>query len=183
MAYDVYSLTGFVVDVRDHKEFDKVFTFFSKEQGFVDIYATSISKPESKLRSFIVRYCYLDIEIVHGKTGYRLIRARSNENGFLVHKKEAYFLLNKFCNLLKNLIPKNVPDSLAFMVLVSLTNHILNNVITSSDVEKIFLIKALELFSAMGYREKDKSLENISVFEMKTEYESILDENGLTNMI
>lgn len=183
MAYDVYSLTGFVLDVRNHKEFDKAFTFFSKEQGLIEVYAVSASKPASKLKSFIVRYCYLDIEVVHGKTGYRLTRARSNENGFFVHKKEAYFLLTKFCSLLKNLIPANVPDPVGFSVLVGLTNYILNNVITNSDVEKLYYVKSLELFSAMGYREKNKSLNYMTVSEMKQEYESILDENGLINMI
>ena len=41
--------------------------FFSKEYGIITVTAIGAQKPKSKLRGFINRFCFIEIDIVHGK--------------------------------------------------------------------------------------------------------------------
>ncbi len=183
MAYDIYTLTGFVIDVRDIGEYDKKITFFSEEYGIINVAAIGAGKSASKLRGFLVRFCKINIDVVHGKTGYRLIRASALDNGFLIHKKEAYFTLLRFTNLLKYLLPESVPHPESFNILSSLVSYLEKNLILNEKIDKIFYYSALNLFSQMGYRNKLNKINTHSDVLMQKEYESILEQNGLTNVI
>ena len=108
MAYDIYTMNGIVLDVYNHKEWDKKFVFFSKEFGIINIVGIGLQRPKSKLRSYITRFCNISVDVVHGKTGYRLVRAVSNNQGFFLYKKEAYFILNKTTKLIQELLDKGI---------------------------------------------------------------------------
>jgi len=181
MAYDVYTLDGFVIDIRDSGEFDKNITFFSKDAGIVNVKAISASKPTSKMRGFLIRFCYIDIDVVHGKTGYRLIRARSFDNGFLIHKKEAYFLLCRFQKLIMMLLPEGALHSGVFNIFHNLVKHLEKNIITDNDIGILFYKYALLVLRELGYRAHTDP--NINFQEQKREYEFILYENGMRDVI
>lgn len=193
MAYDVYTLSGVVLDVWNHKEWDKRFIFFSKEYGIITVTAIGAQKPKSKLRGFINRFCFIEIDIVHGKTGYRLIRARSNMGGFLIHKKESYFLLSKVSKLFINLLPTATAHEESFMLFVNLGQFLEKNIITMPSVNILFYETALELLSILGYRKNTMgnfSYKKINTFDpalnesvLIEEYQMILNENGIVNMV
>ncbi len=193
MAYDVYTVSGVVLDVWNHKEWDKKFIFFSKEYGIINITAIGTQRPKSKMRGFINRFCFIEIDIVHGKTGYRLIRARSNIGGFLIHKKESYFVLSRVSKLFQGLLPDNAPHDDSFLLFVELGKYLENNLIIKDNINKIFYETALRLLAILGYRESSilgSKLGNFNEFDLKIneislikEYENILTENGLADMI
>lgn len=193
MAYDVYTINGVVLDVWNHKEWDKKFTFYSKEYGIMNIVAIGLQRPKSKLRGYIIRFCNISIDVVHGKSGYRLIRARSGVAGFLMHKKESYFLLSRVSKLFQSILPDGVPHTKSFLLFLSLSKYLENNIILKSSVNKIFYETALRLFSVLGYRqdyEFDFELTNYNEFNLKidetnlmNEYQTILNENGLAGML
>lgn len=193
MAYDVYTINGVVLDVWNHKEWDKKFTFYSKEYGIMNIVAIGLQRPKSKLRGYIIRFCNISIDVVHGKSGYRLVRARSSLSGFLMYKKESYFLLSRVSKLFQDILPSTVPDTRSFLLFVSLGKYLENNIILKSSANKIFYETALRLFSVLGYRKEyefDFELTNYNQFNLKideskllSEYEAILNENGLRSVI
>jgi recombinational DNA repair protein (RecF pathway) len=193
MAYDVYTVSGVVLDVWNHKEWDKKFLFFSKEYGIINITAIGTQRPKSKMRGFINRFCFIEIDIVHGKTGYRLIRARSNMGGFLIHKKESYFILSRISKLFIGLLPDNVPHYDSFLLFVHLGKYLENNLILKDNSNKIFYETALRLLAILGYYRLGDSVFDLSKFNefnlkinessLVKEYENILTENGLANMI
>lgn len=183
MAYDVYTLSGFILDIKDTGEYDKKITFFSKENGIVVIKAISAGKPASKLRGFLVRFCFLYLDVVHGRTGYRLTRARAGETGFLIHKKEAYFILSRFSKLVLAILPEQVPHQGTFKTFFELIQYLENNIIISEKTNEVFYYHAIRLFAELGYVDKDKNINKISHSEMQKLYEYILNENGIANMI
>ncbi len=183
MAYDVYTLSGFILEIKDTGEFDKRITFFSKERGIIDAKAISAGKPGSKLRGFLVRFCFVYIDVVHGRTGYRLVRAKSGDQGFLIHKKEAYFILARFCRLISSILPEEVLHEGTFQTFFGLMEYLEKNIVTDDKINSIYYRYALRLFKELGYVDKDKNIENITEMNMQKEYEYILNENGVTYMI
>lgn len=183
MAYDVYTLSGFILEVKDTGEFDKRITFFSKERGILEAKAISAGKPGSKLRGFLVRFCFVYIDVVHGRTGYRLIRARTGDQGFLIHKKEAYFVLARFSKLINAILPEEVLHEGTFQTFFSLMEYLEKNIITDHKVNSTYYQYALRLFKELGYVDKDKNIKNLKEIDMQKEYEYILNENGVTYMI
>lgn len=193
MAYDVYTFSGIILDVWNHKEWDKKFIIFSKENGIMTVVAIGAQRPASKMRGHIIRFCNLSIDVVHGKTGYRLIRVQTNNNSFLIHKKESYFVLIKTARLINDLLPSGAPHRQVFLVFNKLNLFLENNIITKESENKLFYETALLIFSALGYRRgtlldfesinnKDFDLEK-NENDLFFEYQSILNENGLVNMI
>lgn len=183
MAYDVYTLSGFILEVKDTGEFDKRITFFSKERGIIEAKAISAGKPGSKLRGFLVRFCFVHIDVVHGKTGYRIIRARSGDQGFLIHKKESYFVLARFSKLIASILPEEVLHEGTFQTFFSLMEYLEKNIVVDSKISTIYYKYSLRLLKELGYVDKDKNIENIAELDMQKEYEYILNENGIANMI
>ena len=116
MAYDIYTMNGIVLDVYNHKEWDKKFVFFSKEFGIINIVGIGLQRPKSKLRSYITRFCNISVDVVHGKTGYRLVRAVSNNQGFFLYKKEAYFILNKTTKLIRIITYRGTTYKFIFII-------------------------------------------------------------------
>ncbi len=183
MAYDVYTLSGFILEVKDVGEFDKRITLFSKERGIIEAKAISSGKPGSKLRGFLVRFCFVYIDVVHGRTGYRLIRARSGDQGFLIHKKEAYFVLARFSKLIGSILPEEVLHEGTFQTFFNLMEFLEKNIITDNKINTTYYYYALRLFKELGYVDKGKNIENIPDSIMQKEYEYVLNENGITYMI
>ncbi len=181
MAYDVYTLTGYVLEIKDSGEFDKRFKFLSKEHGIINILAIGTAKPASKLRGFITRFAKIDIDVVHGKSGYRLVRARCKENGFVVHKKEAYMILSRISDFLSNILPLHAAHNESFLVFEKLATYLENNIVTDEKINSIFYTFALELLGVLGYRQVKDIPE--SEREMQNEYEHVLNENGMSNVI
>ncbi|OGI77438.1 hypothetical protein A3C57_00720 [Candidatus Nomurabacteria bacterium RIFCSPHIGHO2_02_FULL_33_12] len=179
-------MNGIVLDVYNHKEWDKKFVFFSKEFGIINIVGIGLQRPKSKLRSYITRFCNISVDVVHGKTGYRLVRAVSNNQGFFLYKKEAYFILNKTTKLIQELLPIGAPHINSFLLFVSLSNYLENNIVLDSNSNKIFYKNALNLLSALGYRKEAKLVDETVDYNENNlikEYVTILSENGLANVI
>lgn len=181
MAYDVYTFSGYIINVRDSGEYDKNITFFSQEKGVIDVRAISANKSTSKMRGFLIRFCYLDIDVVHGKTGYRLTTTRTHGNGFLIHKKEAYFLLARFQKFILLLLPNETPHSGVFAVFKNLVDFLENNIITDSQIDYLYYKYALLVLLELGYQSGDISEKSLS--DLRKEYDFILYENGILNMI
>lgn len=183
MAYDVYTLTGYVFQVRDSGEFDKRFIFFSKDHGILSVLAVGTARPASKLRGYLTRFCRLDIDVVHGKSGYRLVRARASETGFLVYKRESYQILSRFSELVLLLLPEHAAHTESFTVFEDLANYLENTIVIPDNIDYLYYLYAMRLLSVLGYRSPQPNFETHSLDSVKIEYEKILHENGLFIMI
>ncbi len=183
MAYDVYTLNGYILDVRNYSEYDKRITLFSQENGLVEAVAISSSKPASKLRSFLIRFAAVSVDVVHGKTGYRITRVSTGEEGFTLYKKEAYFVLAKFSNLILSLTPHGVESLEVYRSLENLTKYLRVNIITEEMSSRIFYKHALLLLQSLGYTNTIDNIDSLSENKLRESYEYIISENGLSRVI
>lgn len=180
MAYDVYTWNGYILDIRNSGEYDKRITLFSKENGLVEAVAISSAKPGSKMRGFLIRFAGVSLDVVHGKTGYRIVRVRSAEKGFTVYKKEAYFVLAKFTKLINHLLPHKIETKEAYDVFEELIYFLSNNLVTESQINNVFYEYALKLLTSLGYTKQPLDLTKLSNSEKTEMYEYILNENGMS---
>lgn len=71
----LFSTKGFVLGRRDHKESDRVYTFFSKDIGKVDILARGARKITSKLSPHMESHSCVNVFLVDGRRGFTLAGA------------------------------------------------------------------------------------------------------------
>ncbi len=179
MAYDVYTWNGYILELRNSSEYDKRITLFSKENGLVEAVAISSAKPGSKMRGFLMRFANVSVDVVHGRTGYRIVKIRSSDQGFVMHKKEAYFVLARFSKLVMYLLPSQVESIEAYRVLENLAYFLENNMITESNVDNIYYEYALKLLTSLGYTKQPFDVSMLPVSEKIKMYEYVLNENGM----
>lgn len=105
MSYHVYTTEGFVLEGKTLGEADKYYSIFTRELGLVFATATSVRKPESKLRTALDDLTFSELSFIRGKHRWKITNAREIENiykGFIKepHKKPIVFgliaLLKKF---------------------------------------------------------------------------------------
>ena len=73
-------LSGIILKERNVRENDKFITFYSQEQGKVEILVRGARKINSKLNPIIsARFSFLDLVVIKGKNFYRLIDGKPQE--------------------------------------------------------------------------------------------------------
>ncbi|OQX71708.1 DNA repair protein RecO [Candidatus Parcubacteria bacterium 4484_255] len=73
-------LSGVILKERNIGENDKFITFYSQEQGKVEILVRGVRKINSKLNPIIsARFSFLDLVVIKGKNFYRLIDGETQE--------------------------------------------------------------------------------------------------------
>jgi len=73
-------LSGIILKERNVRENDKFITFYSQEQGKVEILVRGARKINSKLNPIIsARFSFLDLVVIKGKNFYRLIDGKTQE--------------------------------------------------------------------------------------------------------
>lgn len=68
----LFSTTGFVLRRREHKEADRIYTFFSRDLGKVDILARGARRTHSKLAPHLESFSHLRVFLVDGRRGLTL---------------------------------------------------------------------------------------------------------------
>ena len=93
-------LSGIILKEYNVREDDKSITFYSKEQGKVEILVKGARKINSKLNPIIsTRFDFLDLVVIKGKNFYRLIDGKTQEKfEELIKDHQKILLLN---NILK----------------------------------------------------------------------------------
>ena len=69
---ELFSTTGFVLRRRTHKETDRVYTFFSRDKGKIDLLSRGGSRPHSKLAPHLESFSLVRVFLVDGRGGFTL---------------------------------------------------------------------------------------------------------------
>ncbi len=99
-------LSGVILKERNIRENDKFITFYSQEQGKVEIFVQGSRKINSKLNPIIsARFSFLNLVVIKGKNFYRLIDGETQENfGGLIKDYQKILLLNNILRKVDELL-------------------------------------------------------------------------------
>ena len=106
-----YQSSGFVLEKKDIREADRIFTFYTKEFGKLKFLAKGARKIKSKLRGGLKLFAFSEIEFIQGK-GYKTLTDSVIKNelagisGSLIKLKTAH----KIAEVLNNLIKEEDSD-------------------------------------------------------------------------
>ncbi|OGZ08447.1 MAG: DNA repair protein RecO [Candidatus Lloydbacteria bacterium RIFCSPHIGHO2_02_FULL_54_17] len=76
MSYHVYHTEALVLSARPVGEGDRLFHCYTRDLGLVSARAKSVRETRSRLRYALQTFAHAEIDLVEGKSGWRLISAR-----------------------------------------------------------------------------------------------------------
>jgi len=166
MSYTVYDTPALVVDGWPYKDASRRLALQTKHLGRILVRAQAVRKVDSKLQSATQLYSESIIEVVYGKSGWRLVGA--------LPKRNAYFqadigrkAINRVVNLLTRLVSDQQPDPALFSIVTS-GLHALSSA-TKDTVDIIETLFVFRVVSALGYA-PDPSAENLQKFLDSDQY-------------
>ncbi len=77
--YHIYHTTALVLGGESRGEADRALHLFTRDLGLIAVYAKSIRASGSKLRYALQSFAHADIDLVRGKSGWKLTSARSRD--------------------------------------------------------------------------------------------------------
>jgi len=101
--YEIESTTGYVLSYYNVGEADRRYKILTPNRGVVVGGATSVRKEKSKLKFFLQRYNYIELEYVNGKGGYRFTGGQLLENPTTAMSRGALSVLARVGTLIERL--------------------------------------------------------------------------------
>lgn len=156
MSYHIYHTEALILGGMTRSEGDKILFCYTKDMGLIFAHAKSIREGRSKLRYALQTFAHTEIDLVSGKSGWRLISARPIEsfrgswgNG------EKRRILARQAQLLRRLIQGEERHEKLFSdVLRGITFlHGISDDASLADAELLMVVRLLDELGYWGERE------------------------------
>jgi len=160
MSYTVYDTPAVVVDSWPYKDASRRLVMQTKDLGRILVRAQAVRKLSSKLRPATQLYAQSRIEVVYGRSGWRLVGALPRKN-YYFQAKAGKGSIRRTTNLLTRLVPEQQPDATLYSVVTSGLQALSAASSQSADtVERLFVFR---LLSCLGYA-PDPTARNLDRF-------------------
>jgi len=139
-------LSGVILRERNVRENDKFITFYSQEQGKVEILVRGARKIKSKLNPIIsARFSFLDLVVIKGKNFYRLIDGKTLETfRELIEDYQKILLLTNILKKVDGLLKfQKADDKISALILEFLRRMDVLPIKKALPLATAFLIKLL----------------------------------------
>lgn len=110
MAYRIYDTPALVVKRWPYKEASTRFLLYTRKLGRILARAQSVRKVTSKLQSSLQRGSRSHVELVCGKSGWRLVGCQPDTNFLLEASPHQRLITERFFRLLGRLVPDQQRD-------------------------------------------------------------------------
>jgi DNA repair protein RecO (recombination protein O) len=144
-----YRTTGIVINKRDWRENDSLFTIITFDYGKIKVIATGSKKIKSKLMGHLSSLGLVDIMVAKGKQQDRLATARLIDN-FQIDLEKDYIYISYFFELLDKLLEEGQPDKDVWNVLLKSIKWLQSS---SNKIQKKIVVTyfTFQLFKNLGY--------------------------------
>lgn len=153
MAYHVYHTEAVILDSRPFGEGDTLLHLYTRELGFVVAHAKSLRELRSRLRYALTTFAHAEIDLIHGKHGWKLISARPvNSHKSLLAHSEKRRILAQHAQLIRRLIQGEERHEYLFDDILAAIQF-LNGQNLTREFRAAELIFIVRLLSELGYWE------------------------------
>jgi len=128
------TVKGLILKSTDYKEADKLLTILTLEKGKIFVRARGVKKSTSKLKAFCQSFCFADMELIDGKSGFVLSGINCIDSFFEITKD-----LDKF--------------AFGFAVL-----EILDKICAENETYPSLFVEALKCIKTINYTKLDPRL-------------------------
>lgn len=176
MSYRIYTTDAVILRKHDSGEADKVYSFFTKEFGRINVKAQSVRHLKSKLRYHLSGFSFLRISFV-ATSGeqWRLIDAEEISvcDGILGDGRKVGLLASLF-ELFLRLVPYQETDYDLWNLLESMIGFLNGHRFASDKLEDLDVVARLKIMAHLGYIDQDK-LGKLKLNDVRKKREYFLD--------
>ncbi len=147
----IYRTKGFIYKKRDRGEADRIFTAFAYDFGKIDIWAKSIRKIDSKLKSGIDIFYLSEIEFVQGKKKTLTDTFLINKFTEITKTPEKFIIAKKIAKLLDDFVKGEEHDHEIFNLLIETFEKLNLHTLNPKYYTLIYLSFVWNFFAILGY--------------------------------
>ena len=153
MAYHIYHTEALVLDSRPFGEGDRLLHLYTRELGLVVAHAKSLREMRSKLRYALTTFAHAEIDLIHGKHGWKLISARPVDSySSLLRERGKRLIFAQHAQLVRRLIQGEERHETLFDEIISAIEF-LDNKSEGGEFRAAELLFVVRLLSQLGYWE------------------------------
>lgn len=175
--YHVYNTKAVIIRGFNRSEKDRFFRVFTRELGLIDAVSVSSREIKSKLRYSLQDLSLMEISVVLGKGGFRIINCIGNKNIFfdMSEDKESLDFLKKFFVVFESLVVGQEKDKEVF--------DLIEEIFSKEKIDKnLYIYYLSKTLALLGYLDKEKtnlSLENNDFKSLEKSIHSSLSTSDL----
>lgn len=169
MSYTVYDTDALIADSWPYKGASRRLLVFSRKLGRILVRAQAVRKVSSKLAPAVQQFAESQLELVYGKSGWRLVGAKPQRNFYLGSESDAgRSAIQRTMNLLNRLVPAQQSDRKLYNLVTDGLSALKEA--DKGDVEITESLFVFRLLSHLGYA-PDATASNLKRFAADTSYE------------
>lgn len=153
--HHIHRTKAYVLKNLPMRDYDSRLILLTQDFGLIRVIAVGTKRQNSKLKSSIQEYSEIDVALVLGKSGWRLVNANFIKNFF--YEIEDMETKKSICRVLgiieRFFLGESNEHNEIFEIVKNYINFSYNNIILSVNFEIIFIAKILESF---GYLDLQK---------------------------
>jgi DNA repair protein RecO len=167
MSYTVYDTDAVIVDSWPYKDASRRLLVFSRELGRILVRAQAVRKVSSKLAPAVQEFAESELELVYGKSGWRLVGAKPQRN-FYLGAQAGCSAMRRTMNLLTRMVPAQQSDRRLYELVIDGLAAL-----SQADERNVELTEGLFVFrllSHLGYA-PDATASNLQRFTADASYQ------------
>lgn len=148
-----YKTKAFVFKRKDRGEADRIFTVFAYDFGKIDIFARSIRKIDSKLKSGIDIFCFSEIEFVQGKKKILTDASIINKFSYIINNPDKFNVAQKIAKVLDVFIHDQEYDHKIFDLILETFERLNDSFLHRhyEELQLLFIYFLWNFFAVLGY--------------------------------
>ena len=153
--YAIYQTEGIVLGGADSGEANRYLYIFTKDLGLVGATAQGLRELKSKLRYSLQDFSYSKVDLVRGKSGWRVVSAQSIVNYSHIFrdgdKKECFETTVRLCRLLGRLLKGEEQNEKLFSEVMEILSALKEQTLSREDVFNLEIIAVMRILKNLGY--------------------------------
>lgn len=172
MAGEIYQVEGIILGYYNHGEDDKIISVITNKLGYIHAKSIGVRKISSKLRNSLANYNYVNLDLVRGKRGWKIIGAFQIARLTGEKNNKGLKVFSRIANLIKRISGEEKNE-----LLFAEVKKLFYDIKEQKEIDKYSeLFSVIKILYYLGYWDDKKILQENTHEEVKANYKSLLEE-------
>jgi len=157
--HHIYKTKAFVLKSWPVKEANKNLVLLTEDLGVLHASVQGARKIESKMRQSIQDYSLIQVALISGRAGWKMINVSFISNFYTDIGSDLSSILIQIFSLIQRLVAGEMEDRNLFILIHEIVNFAVknSNKLTSEDVKSFEAISISKILLILGYFEEEKA--------------------------
>lgn len=153
--YTIYHTKGIVLDGLDAGESGRYLYIFTNELGLINASAQGLRELKSKLRYSLQSFSLSNVDVVRGKSGWRVVSAQNVTDYTRMlqreNKQDCFFMIVRISSLLKRLLKGEEKNEELFDEIIRTFSLLQEQNLTREQIFNLEVIIVMRVLRSLGY--------------------------------